>query len=364
MRKKSPAPPDAICLSDKPSAGQLNASAVTPLLVGDGCRLAGAGEGGTRLCAAVKKDLTAPVRFRGRLATAFLLCLGIVGLLSTACSGDSPAQPLYKSPGLPAATLAFEVKTVGYGTDPNQYGDLRLPQGAGPFPVVVLIHGGYWRAGFGLDLMDGLANDLTRRGYATWNIEYRRVGQKGGGYPGTLEDVAAAVDFLTELAKSHPLDAKRVAIVGHSAGGHLAAWAAGRARLPAGAPGANPGVTPLVTVPLAGVLDLVAAYALNSGNGAAAEFMRASPEDEPGRYMNASPMSLLPTGSSLIIVHGALDAVVPRTQSDSYYAAATAAGDKADLLVIDGADHFDVIDPASYAWNRVAQRLEALLPPR
>ena len=300
----------------------------------------------------------------GRRAVILLLCLGIVGLLSDGCSGDAQSQPTDKSTGSPATTYVSDVKTAKYGTDPNQYGDLRLPKGAGPFPVVVLIHGGYWRAGFGLDLMDGLADDLTRRGYATWNIEYRRVGQKGGGYPGTLSDVAAAIDYLTELARSHPLDAKRVAIVGHSAGGHLAAWAAGRGRLPAGAPGADPAVKPLVTVSLAGVLDLLAAYAQNSGNGATAELMRASPEDAPERYMNASPMSLLPTGSSLLIVHGTLDANVPRTQSETYYAAATAAGDRAELLIIDGADHFDVINPASYAWGRVAERLEALMPAR
>ena len=158
------------------------------------------------------------------------------------------------------------------GLDANQFGGLGLPVGAGPHPVVILIHGGFWRARFGLDLMDGLAEDLAARGIASWNIEYRRVGQPGGGCPGTLWDVAQAADHLAHLAARHRLDLTRLVALGHSAGGQLALWLAARRRLPAsalpdGSPAVAPAVAPLTAgasptcpvvgaISLAGVVDL------------------------------------------------------------------------------------------------------------
>ena len=146
----------------------------------------------------------------------------LVGLVA-ACSGDTS--------GVATETEGPDVASpvrITYGEQPQQFADLYLPADEATPPVVVLIHGGFWRAQYGLDLMVPLAEDLADAGYAVWNIEYRRVGQPGGGWPGTLDDVAAAVDELTAVTATHPLDLDRVAIVGHSAGGHLALWAAGR----------------------------------------------------------------------------------------------------------------------------------------
>src|SRR5947209_5684909 len=119
-----------------------------------------------------------------------------------------------------------------YGPEYLQFGELYLPAGDGPFPVIPLIHGGYWRARYDLTLMDGLAEDLARRGYAAWNIEYRRVGDEGGGWPGTFLDVALATDYLRELAITYPLNLQKVVTMGHSAGGHLALWLVARSRIP------------------------------------------------------------------------------------------------------------------------------------
>ena len=148
--------------------------------------------------------------------------------------------------------------SIAYGEHPDQVGNLHLPgREGGPWPCVVLLHGGFWRVGWDRTLMTLLADDLARRGIAAWNVEYRRVGQGGGGWPGTLEDVAAAIDHLAEF--DH-LDHTRVATCGHSAGGHLALWLAGRHLLPAGVPGADPQVRPSAAVAQAGVCDLERAW--------------------------------------------------------------------------------------------------------
>ena len=136
-----------------------------------------------------------------------------------------------------------------YGPGADRFGELWRPAGDGPWPVVVLLHGGFWRAQRTLELMRPLAADLAGRGFAAWNLEYRRVGQPGGGWPGTCEDVAAGLDHLARLAGREPLDLDRLVVAGHSAGGHLALWSAARAGLPAGAPGAGPLVAPRLSGP-------------------------------------------------------------------------------------------------------------------
>ena len=143
-----------------------------------------------------------------------------------------------------------------YGPGPDRFGELWRPTSPGPWPVVALLHGGFWRAERTLELMRPLAADLAGRGFAAWNLEYRRVGQPGGGWPGTCEDVAAGLDHLAGLAGRAPLDLDRLVVAGHSAGGHLALWSAARAGLPPGAPGAAPLVVPWLAVSLAGVCDL------------------------------------------------------------------------------------------------------------
>ena len=238
-----------------------------------------------------------------------------------------------------------------YGPGPHRFLELTLPSDPGPAPVAVVLHGGFWRAAYGVELARPLAADLAARGFAAVAVEYRRVGG-GGGWPETLDDVAAALDCLPGLPDAHRLDLTDVTVIGHSAGGHLAAWAAGRGRLPEGVPGAGPAVGVTAAVLQAGVLDLAAAYRQRLGNGAVRDFLGAGPEDAPDRYAATDPAGLLPTGAAVLCVHGAADDVVPVEQSERYAAAAAAAGDRVELRVLPG-DHMTVIDPASDAWATV-----------
>ena len=249
-----------------------------------------------------------------------------------------------------------------YGDEARQVADLYLPEvvGDGPVPMVVLIHGGFWRPTYDRSLMRPLALDLTRRGFGAWNVDYRASGDGGGGWPRTFEDVAAAVDLLREAAADHPIDLDRVVTVGHSAGGTLALWAAARPGLPADAPGHDPSVTVCAAVSLAGVNNLVAGYFEGLGSGAVEALMGAGPNEDRSRYALASPEDRLPIGVRQLIVHGSDDDVVPPEQSTKYAAKATESGDRVELLVVDGADHFDVIDPGHVAWVQVADRLPDL----
>jgi acetyl esterase/lipase len=246
-----------------------------------------------------------------------------------------------------------------YGDDPSQLGELFLPDGDGasPVPVVVVLHGGFWRDRYDRHLMDELCADLTRRGLAAWNLEYRRLGS-GGGWPATFEDVAAGIDHLAEL--DAPLALGCVSAVGHSAGGHLALWAAGRHRLPPGEPGAEPRVPVRRAVSQAGVSDVAEASRLALSNGVADELLGARPDEVPERVALASPRALLPLGVPQLLIHGGEDDTVPATMSRDYASAAWAAGDdRVALLVLPEQGHFEHIDPAEQAWHTAAAWLEA-----
>jgi acetyl esterase/lipase len=250
-------------------------------------------------------------------------------------------------------------RTYRYGEDRSQVGDLHLPTGAGPHPVVVLIHGGSWHKRYGRAVMRALAADLLERGFAVWNIEYRRIGN-GGGWPATFADVAAAIDRLDGL---HPsLDLSRVDVLGHSAGGHLALWAAGRTKLPTGSPGAvagRPRVPIARAISLAGVCDLAGAYRQWHG-GAVRALMGGSPERLPERYEVADPLRRVPLALPVLLVHGVLDETVSVGLSRSYASAAREAGADVELVEIEGeaGGHRAFIDPRGAAWAPVAARLE------
>ena len=244
-----------------------------------------------------------------------------------------------------------------YGPGADRFGELWRPGGEGPWPVVALLHGGFWRASRTLELMRPLAADLAARGFAAWNLEYRRVGQPGGGWPGTCQDVAAGLDHLAGLTARERLDLDRLVVAGHSAGGHLALWSAARPGLPPGTPGAGPRVVPRLVVSLAGVCDLHAGAAQAIGEGAVTEFLGATPDKAADRYRLASPRARLPLGVAQLLVHGDADTRVPVSQSRAYAAAAAAAGDPVELVELAGVDHMAVIDPAAPAWAEVTRRL-------
>jgi 3-dehydroquinate dehydratase type II len=254
---------------------------------------------------------------------------------------------------------AWEPETLRYGPAASQVGDLRVPVGAGPFPVAVVLHGGFWRQVWARDLMDGVAVTLARRGWATWNIEYRRVGE-GGGWPETLHDVADAVDHLEELAAERPLDLHRVVTIGHSAGGHLALWAVARGSLPLDAPGAVPQVRPVAAAGLAPVADLAAAHAAGIGEHAVQDFIGAAPADGPQRYAVADPAALLPFGVRQLIVHGEADDEVPLELSAHYVGNAADAGDSVVFHELSDVGHYELIDPATDAWSVVEAELSEL----
>lgn len=242
---------------------------------------------------------------------------------------------------------------VSYGPLPDQFADLYLPSGAGPHPAILLIHGGCWRAQYGLEPLGLLCLALRDAGLAVWSVEYRRLGS-GGGWPTTFLDVAAAADSLRGLGDRCGIDLGRVIAAGHSAGGQLALWLAARSRLPPGSALFQP--KPLG---LRGVLALAALADLAEGarrglcGGACAELLGGAPEAQPERYAQASPAALLPLGLPQRHIAGALDPVVPADYLASYVAAASAAGDNASLELLPNAGHFEPVAGHGPAWEIV-----------
>lgn len=247
---------------------------------------------------------------------------------------------------------------LAYGADPLQFGELWVPKRGSRHPVIVLIHGGCWRADLpGTELMDYMAADLLARGYAVWNLEYRRIGHAGGGYPGTFQDVAAGIDHLRALAPEYGLDLRRVAVSGHSAGGHLALWAAGRDRLPASSLLRVENPLPVRgAVALAGIADL-ASYRETGPDacGGPSTIDALVGVQGTGRdvFADTSPPSLLPLGAPQVVVSGALDHIVPPRFGLAYATTAASAGDTATSVVLEGAGHFELIDPTSAIWPRI-----------
>lgn len=238
-----------------------------------------------------------------------------------------------------------------YGTHRHQTCDLHVPGGDGPFPVAVVLHGGYWRPPYTKLIMRPVCHDLVRRGWVAWNVEYRRLGRDGGGWPMTFDDVAAAIDGLAGLDDAR-LDLERVALVGHSAGGQLALWAAGRGSLPAGAPGAGPRVHATRVLALAAVCDIERA------GDVAVELLGGTPAEVPANWSQADPMRRLPLALPVCLVHGTRDRTVPVRRSREYAAAAQAAGAPVDLVETNG-DHRAPIDPTRPEWRAGAAWLAA-----
>jgi acetyl esterase/lipase len=237
-----------------------------------------------------------------------------------------------------------------YGAHPHQTCDLHVPAGAGPHPIAVVLHGGYWQPPYTKLIMRPLCQDLARRGYAAWNVEYRRLGRDGGGWPMTFDDVASAIDQLADLDDAGDLDLERVTLVGHSAGGQLALWAAARSALPADAPGAAPRVVGQRVLALAAVCDLPRAGKV------AARLLGGGPGEVPERWAQADPMRRIPLSVPVALVHGTRDETVDAQRSRDYAAAAEAVGAPVTLIETTG-EHRDPIDPSKPAWRAAADWL-------
>lgn len=280
----------------------------------------------------------------------------LIAVASVLASSPVVAQDGMKELRAAQASVAKPTSVARYGTDDLRSGELRLPAGKGPFPVAVVIHGGCWLAA--TDTRAGtspLSEALRERGIAVWNVEYRRLGNAGGGWPGTFEDVAAAIDYLPTLAKTHPLDLKRVTFVGHSAGAHLALWAASRGKLVA--PFAAGPITPMSVVAIDGppvLAPLIGIDAAECGQPVIVPLLGGTPAEHPDRYRIATPAEHLPLGVRQLLVEATLGDVMK-----PYAAAARAKGDAVEELAPPNANHFDIITPGSANGKAVADWIAA-----
>jgi acetyl esterase/lipase len=290
-------------------------------------------------------------KYRANPRVAILLVISAILLIAIAGKLQSQSSRSILTRSTPPSDHRIQ-----YGKDPLQFGELRLPKGSGPHPVAIIIHGGCWLSEYGLSYMGHLAADLAGAGIATWNLEYRRIGDDGGGWPGTFQDVALGADHLRALAKTYPLDLNRTVAMGHSAGGHLVLWLAARKRLPKDSPlyAADP-------LPLRGVVGLAAIPDL-SATGTACDqsvirLMGGAPEDLRSRYQQSSPIELLPLGVRQILIHGETDNLVPVSMSKEYAEAAKRKNEDVKFVAIDNAGHFEPVDPSSFAWPKVKEEV-------
>ncbi|WLI90562.1 alpha/beta hydrolase [Massilia sp. R2A-15] len=293
--------------------------------------------------------------------TPFLRALLPAALLSASLAAAAPmklADYLALSGPAPTAKLA-------YGSAPSQYAELFRPAGAGPFPVVVLVHGGCWTIKFGgIGQMRNLAGALAAQGIAVWNVEYRRVDEDGGGYPGTYQDMHAALDLLERSATANQLDLSRIVAVGHSAGGQLVQWIAGRAKIPASSPLHRAHPLPVrEIVSLGGLADLRNERALiqSSCGRDTADLAGLPGPARPNVFADTNAAELVPNGSHTVLITGELDTVSPPRAARDYAARARAAGDTADVIVLPGASHYDEVAASSPSFKLVLPAIRKAL---
>lgn len=304
----------------------------------------------------------------------FRLPFFILVALLTACGPRNAPEPdpvdpyAAERPIRFAALMERERPTadhrITYGSGEHQFGELWLPAGPGPHPVVIMIHGGCWLASLpGLELQDLTSGDLRARGMAVWNLEYARIGHDTGGWPDTFRDVASGVDHVRTLADDYGLDLNRVILAGHSAGGHLAVWAAARGQIVDGPLATDTPLPVAGVVSLAGVLDLEAFAADGPGRCGEPDTVTSltGPDRGDDGYADTSPARLLPLGVTQVIISGELDAIIPPVFGTGYANAAVAAGDPVREIILPGAGHFELIDPAAPAWAVIVDEMERLL---
>jgi acetyl esterase/lipase len=250
-------------------------------------------------------------------------------------------------------------ETVRYGGDQMQVVDLWLPEGRGPHPTVLMVHGGCWQTGIAdRRIMNWIADDLRRRGIAVWNIDYRGVDREGGGYPGTFADAAAAADALRTHAAKYRLDLSPLVATGHSAGGHLALWLAARPRLPADSPLRTPDPLRIDNVVSLGGLPDLEIAAQPPGSGCGVEVID---RISGGKYAETSVPRLAPIGIRQVLVNGLQDRIIPTAYADKYAADMRAAGDKVEVRMVDRTGHVELIAPETAAWAAAVKEIEAAL---
>ncbi len=260
---------------------------------------------------------------------------------------------------------------IHYGPGPLQFGDLRLPVLAPGkrAPTVMFLHGGWWKSLYGLEYGGHLCAALKSRGIASWSIEYRRVGDDGGGFPGTFQDVAAGYDHLTALARQYPLNLGRLVLLGHSAGGQLAFWLAGRPHIPPASPIAKPAPALAMhgLIGLAGAVDLrltielAGWFTFAHDRDEVIAFLGGSPAEVPDRYRAGNPGELLPLNVPQILIQGTDDDQIPLQLPQRWAERGRRMGEHVAVEIIPGADHFDIVDPQSNAWPQVQAAIERML---
>ncbi|PKB20475.1 alpha/beta hydrolase [Janthinobacterium sp. 64] len=281
-----------------------------------------------------------------------------------ACAHGAVAAPMslddYLALNGPAPTAQ-----IAYGAAPSQYAQLFRPEGSGPFPVVVLVHGGCWTVAFGgIGQMRNVAGALVAQGIAVWNVEYRRVDEEGGGYPGTYEDMHAALDSLQQHAEQYQLDVKRIVAMGHSAGGQLVQWIAGRDKLPKSSPLYREQYLPIKNIlSLGGLADLRHEQALikSSCERDIAQLAGSASTERPDIYSDTNAADLMPNGSRTVLATGELDTISPPRVAHDYAAKAKVAGDHAEVLILPGASHYDEIAATSNAWRMILPVIKQML---
>jgi len=304
----------------------------------------------------------------------FTLALALCPALA-ACAVDTPSEQaataaaqlapqtapeLMKWPALLSRERPEPSTTIRYGEDQMQVVDLWLPKGRGPHPTVLMIHGGCWQTEIAdRRIMNWIANDLRARGIAVWNIDYRGVDRTGGGYPGTYLDTAAAADALRTHAKAQSLDISRLVAVGHSAGGHLALWLAGRSKLPQGSPLRTGSPIEIRTVVSLGGLPDLEEAARPPGSGCGTEVIEKI--SGGGKYAETSVPRLAPLGVRQVLVNGLQDRIIPPAYAAGYAAPMSAAGDKVTVRMVDRTGHVELIAPESDAWKVAVRGIEKAL---
>ena len=241
----------------------------------------------------------------------------------------------------------FQMYTEKYGLDPSQEGDLYIPNEK-PIAVLCLFHGGFWRMPYDREQLTSVAIDLVQKGFAVWNVEYRRIGAEGGGWRGTLDDAVASVNHLRSLCSDYSLSANKVVAIGHSAGGQLAIWLAKQYGK------SNINGEPLLikldqVIGLAPVINLAKAVSDQLGNNSVLHLLGGSPEDYPERYASCDPMRILPTGVPQLILHGSADDALPIQWTRDYVNAARMAGENTEYIEVTNGGHMDYVDPGSEA---------------